>query len=142
MATFRKAPETIEAVRFDPWDTHRLKLPVGVGGCPGPCSDNWAYSGADFWVQINEVCRFPIVAGEWVMRKKDGFYTILEDRGDGRAPLGYEPVEEEAVEEEAAKPVVHQCLRMILGSVPGSYTRRVLPEGHECDHKWPQDSME
>jgi hypothetical protein len=53
-------------IRFDPYDTHRLKLPMGVEGIPSPSADNWAYDGCRFfWIRPGKP-RQEIFAGDMI----------------------------------------------------------------------------
>ena len=81
MPKFRSKPVVIEAVQFDPYDKHKMRLPDGVTGVPGGGADNWAYMGCTFFVTTTHGQRTDVVAGDWIIRDPDGngYYPCKPD---------------------------------------------------------------
>jgi hypothetical protein len=85
---FRKKPVDVEAVRFNPAD----ELPPSIRAVHRFGADEGC---DDFYVTTIQGVTTQIKAGEWIMPEPDGeHYYPCADRGDGLAPLGYEPVKE------------------------------------------------
>lgn len=78
MAKFRRIPEEIEAVRLDPTGVHRSNLPAGI-----------VQEGRMFFIAPDGHTHCHIDAGDWYIPES---YDKRPDRGDGKAPKGYEPV--------------------------------------------------
>lgn len=105
---FRRIPETIEAVRFDPCGAHRLELPEGVKGrltCPYEkyCKADWSCPCCQFWMPLANDRWCAVRAGDWVVTENDHVNRIA-DRGDGLAPLGCKSVD-------GAKSIARQVAR-------------------------------
>lgn len=71
---YRKKPIIVEAVQFDPYNKHRLKLPYGVTGYCYPGADNWAYEGCKFSVITIHGHVAPVVAGDYIITEPDGVH--------------------------------------------------------------------
>jgi hypothetical protein len=78
MTRYRRKPEYVEAVRFDPSGPHKMELPAGVRGVPSPGADNWDYMGCHFWID-SWSGRIDVNPGDWIVTDSEGERNALPD---------------------------------------------------------------
>lgn len=91
VAKYRSKSMIIEAVQFDPYDAHRLELPMGVKGIAAAGADNWAYAGCIFSVTTIQGQDVHIAPGEWIATEPDGIHHYPIADSVFRAK--YDPIE-------------------------------------------------